>query len=88
MNKHVHTSECKEILASLSEYIDGGLQAELCAQIDAHLKTCENCRVVVNTLRKTIELYERSNASAVLPGAVRERLFLRMELENYLKRDS
>lgn len=86
MSEHVHTPQCKQLLGSLSEYIDGELQAELCAQIEEHIKDCDNCRIVVNTLRKTVELYERKNTSTSLPDGVRERLFLKLELEDYLKK--
>jgi predicted anti-sigma-YlaC factor YlaD len=87
MSEHVHTPQCKQILGNLSEYIDGELQAELCAQIEEHLKDCDNCRVVVNTLRKTIELYEQTAMPAELPQDVRERLFFKLELDDYLKKE-
>jgi predicted anti-sigma-YlaC factor YlaD len=86
MSEHVHTPQCKQILGNLSEYIDGDLQAELCAEIEEHLKDCDNCRVVVNTLRKTIELYEQT-PQPVLPQDVRERLFFKLQLKDYLKKD-
>jgi predicted anti-sigma-YlaC factor YlaD len=87
MSEHVHSSQCKQLLGSLSEYIDGDLQAELCAEIEAHLKDCDNCRVVVNTLRKTVELYEQTAEQVALPQSVRERVFLKLELGDYLKKD-
>lgn len=84
MSEHVHTPQCKELLGDLSDYIDGQLQAELCATIEEHMKTCENCRIVVNTLRKTVELYEQAHPKEeALPPDVRERLFLRLDLENF-----
>ena len=87
MSEHIHTPQCKQLLANLSEYIDGALQAELCAEIEEHLKDCDNCRVVVNTLWKTIEIYEQTAGSlAELPNPVRERLFAKLELEDYLKK--
>ena len=86
MSEHVHTPQCKQLLGSLSEYIDGDLQAELCAQLEEHLKDCDNCRVVVNTLRKTIELYEQT-PEPDLPQDVRERLFFKLELDDYLKKE-
>jgi predicted anti-sigma-YlaC factor YlaD len=86
MSEHVHTPHCKQLLGSLSEYIDGELQAELCTEIEAHLKDCDNCRVVINTLRKTVELYEQSAEPSGLPNAVRERLFLKLELNDFLKK--
>jgi anti-sigma factor RsiW len=76
---------CSELLGNLSEYIDGTLQAELCADIELHLADCEKCRVVVNTLRKTVELYCPGEDEPVeLPIDVRERLFARLNLQDYL----
>ncbi len=86
MSEHVHTPQCKQLLGNLSDYIDGDLQAELCAEIDEHLKNCENCRIVVNTLRKTVEIYEQTSLKSELPVAVRERLFVRLDLQDYLRK--
>jgi predicted anti-sigma-YlaC factor YlaD len=86
MSEHVHTPKCKQILGSLSEYIDGELHAELCAEIEEHLKDCDNCRIVVNTLRKTLELYKQTTDQVGLPDPVRERLFLKLELKDFLKK--
>ncbi len=87
MSEHVHTPQCKQLLGNLSEYIDGELQAELCAEIEEHLKDCDNCRVVIDTLRKTVELYEQVAEPAGLPEAVRERLFHKLELKDFLNKD-
>ena len=84
MSEHIHSNQCKSLLGSLSDYIDGDLQKELCAEIEEHMKTCENCRVVVNTLKKTVELYEKNSENAELPGDVRERLFAKLDLDDYL----
>ncbi len=79
---------CKQLLGSLSDYIDGALQEELCALIDQHLAECEDCRVVVNTLRKTVDLYRVSGeAGEPLPEDVRQRLFFHLNLEEYLKKE-
>jgi predicted anti-sigma-YlaC factor YlaD len=86
MSEHVHSPQCKQLLGSLSEYIDGELQADLCAEIEEQLKDCNNCRIVVNTLRKTVELYEQTAEPAILPDTVRERLFLKLELKDFLKK--
>ena len=87
MNEHIQNPQCKQLLGSLSEYIDSELQAELCAEIEEHIKGCDNCRIVVNTLRKTVELYEQTTGPVELPDAVRERLFLKLELKDFLKKD-
>lgn len=87
MNEHQHDFKCSQMLGNLSDYIDGDLQADLCAQIEDHMKTCENCRVVVNTLRKTVELYEKSSEETdEIPGEVKERLFAKLKIEEYLNK--
>lgn len=85
MNNHIHEVKCSNMLGDLSEYIDGNLQNEMCAQIEEHMKTCENCRIVVNTLKKTVELYEKCSEASELPGEVKERLFAKLELKDYLE---
>ena len=87
MSQHIHDPQCEKLLGSLSDYIDGELQAELCSLIERHLQQCDNCRIVVDTLRKTVELYRQTSEPSELPGSVRERLFLKLELEEYLKKD-
>ena len=48
---------CRELLGSLSDYVDGAADAVLCAEIERHLEGCDNCRVVVDTLGRTVSLY-------------------------------
>lgn len=74
---------CKSLLGSLSDYVDGTAQEELCRELERHLADCDNCRIVVDTLKKTVYLYH-STAEADLPLAVRERLFKRLNLDEFL----
>jgi anti-sigma factor RsiW len=67
-------------LGELSDYVDGELEAALCAELEAHLADCPDCRVMVDTLRKTIVLY-RSQAQADLPSDVQARLYKVLELD-------
>ena len=89
MNEHEHLHEdhetCKHLLSSLGEYVDGTLSADLCSTLERHLKDCQRCRVVVNTLKKTVELYHESSENAEMPEEVRQRLFLKLNLEDFLK---
>jgi anti-sigma factor RsiW len=74
------------LLGSLSDYIDGELGAELCREIEKHIAECDDCRIVVDTTRKTIDLVHASNDPQTdLPDEVRNRLFKRLNLDDYLK---
>jgi predicted anti-sigma-YlaC factor YlaD len=76
--------ECRALLGSLSDYIDGTAGDELCRELERHLAECEDCRIVVDTLKKTVYLYH-ANTETNLPVGVRERLFKRLNLDEFLK---
>jgi anti-sigma factor RsiW len=77
--------QCRHLLGNIGEYTDGALAGELCAEIERHLENCPNCQIVVNTLRKTVELYHDTAEDDEMPGAVRARLFACLDLGEYLK---
>jgi anti-sigma factor RsiW len=80
-------SGCKALLGSLSDYVDGDLSEELCREIEKHIAECQDCHIVVDTLRKTIYLYHESAIeSTQVPELVRDRLFRTLNLEDYLSR--
>lgn len=78
-------SHCHGLIETISEYVDGELTPEVCAELERHMEDCENCRIVVNTLRKTIDLYKDTSAEESMPDDIRQRLYLRLHLEDYLK---
>jgi anti-sigma factor (TIGR02949 family) len=80
MHRH---EECRYLLSSLSDFIDGDLGQELCDEIELHMESCENCRIVVDTLRKTISLYQTTSTPANVPTDVRQRLFHRLDLDEF-----
>ena len=84
MNKHApdheHGPGCQELLGDLSAYLDGELSPALCAEIEQHMAECENCRVVVDTMRKTVDLY-RTMPQPGLPEGLCEKLFKSLTLD-------
>ncbi|MBN8658452.1 MAG: zf-HC2 domain-containing protein [Anaerolineae bacterium] len=83
MTDHLHEN-CQALLGSLSEYIDGELPANLCEEIEKHLAGCENCRIVLNTTKRTIDLVQIPSPQEAVPQDVRDRLFKRLNLEDYM----
>jgi anti-sigma factor (TIGR02949 family) len=65
--------QCEEMLKMLNEYVDGELDPSICEQLQEHLAECDPCRVVVDTIRKTITLY-RDGSHYELPVQFREKL--------------
>jgi anti-sigma factor RsiW len=72
---------CLRRLARLSAYLDRDLPQAVRDRIRSHMDRCGDCRVVLRTLKKTIELCRRTSAPAP-PRAVSQRVLaaLRREL--------
>jgi len=75
---------CKQLFDSLSEFVDGTLQQAFCDEIERHIANCENCRVVIDTLKKTIYLYHETAGEPTIPSDVRTRLFQRLNLDDFI----
>jgi len=80
MSSGHHHADCQELLGQLSDYVDGELEATLCAELETHLAGCPNCRIMVDTLRKTITLYQ-THAASDLPPDVEKRLYKVLKIE-------
>jgi predicted anti-sigma-YlaC factor YlaD len=65
--------KCNDFLKELSEYLDGRITEDLKVELDEHLQWCHECHVVMNTTKKTIEIY-RDNQIYELPTGLRTRL--------------
>lgn len=64
---------CKNVVRELSSYLNGELEPGFMADLERHLKNCEDCRLVVDTTKKTIQIF--CNAEPVpLPADMRDRL--------------
>lgn len=75
---------CLRMLNVLSDYLDRGAKARLCSRIEEHLRECPECRVYVDTMRKTVVLY-RSLGDDKVPAPVEKRLFKTIRLAELKK---
>lgn len=70
-------TDCKELFAVLSEYLDAELPGEDCAAIEAHLAGCPPCLEFIHSLKQSIELCRSAGGSQAPPpltDEVRQRL--------------
>ena len=65
--------KCTDVFNEISDYLDGELDEAAKQDLREHLKKCHKCQVVVDTCRKTIELYCDGKLFP-LPNTVRQRL--------------
>jgi predicted anti-sigma-YlaC factor YlaD len=65
--------DCQEVLDQLADYLDEDARLELSRQIEEHLSKCRNCQVEVDSVKKTIILFQADSRIEV-PVRVTSRL--------------
>ena len=48
---------CKKVILEFSSYLDGVLDSTMRTDLEQHLSHCTDCRIVVDTCRKTIQIF-------------------------------
>ena len=65
--------DCSEVMEQLAEFLDKESRAELCRTIEQHLTQCRDCRFLVDSVKKTIVLYQ-SDREVEVPVTVSAQL--------------
>ena len=64
---------CKEFLQELSDFLDETVDPELRSNLEAHITACPNCFVILDTTKRTIQVYKGVDAQPI-PEEVHLRL--------------
>lgn len=64
---------CKSVISELSNYLDGELELAAKRQLEQHLVDCQECNLVVNQTKLTVDIFCDSEPVA-LPRDVQTRL--------------
>jgi predicted anti-sigma-YlaC factor YlaD len=71
---------CKEVLESLSSYVDADMKEEIIHQMEQHIGKCSDCRAEFDSLTMTLKLYKHVD-DAPMPTACHDRLIKVLEIE-------
>lgn len=76
-----HSTRCQDLLRLFADYFDGDLPDAVCAELESHIRKCQTCDCVMDTLKKTITLYKKMH-ELPLPAKMDRQLkqFLRREI--------
>jgi anti-sigma factor RsiW len=69
---------CREFLQELNDYLDATVDVELRRRLEAHITQCPNCFVILDTTKRTIQVYKGMQPQA-LPEDVQARLMKAVE---------
>ena len=64
---------CNKIIQEISNYLDNELDAALREELEAHMGCCPDCRVIIDTTRRTIQVF-RGCEPYPLPQSLHDRL--------------
>jgi hypothetical protein len=69
---------CKQFLQELNDFLDESTDRDMKLRLQAHVNECPNCFVIVDTTRRTLEVYKGMEPQAV-PENVKTRLWAALE---------
>ena len=72
--------QCRHVWEHISEYIDHELDAQMLADIEAHLENCEVCSAILDSTRNILVL-TADDRTYELPLGFSSRLHQRLEIE-------
>jgi anti-sigma factor RsiW len=70
---------CSEVLALLSDFVEGDLPPERIAQIQDHVAVCDNCRRFGASFQQLLSVIAQQALPPEPPAAVLERLTRRID---------
>ena len=69
---------CKQFLQELNDYLDPSIDPETKRHLESHVAACPNCFVVVDTTKKTLQVYKGMEPQTV-PDDLKKRLLAAVE---------
>ncbi|TFG94905.1 MAG: hypothetical protein E4H13_14170 [Calditrichales bacterium] len=72
----------KDVYKQICDFMGEDLDAPICKEVAEHLEECPNCKVYLDTVRKTVILCRDAEKEQQMPNDVKERLFKILDLGN------
>jgi hypothetical protein len=69
---------CRQFLQELNDFLDETTDRDMKLRLQAHVNECPNCFVIVDTTRRTMEVYKGMEPQAI-PENVKVRLWAALE---------
>ena len=65
---------CRKLLSEISSYLDDDVEPAVRQELERHAAKCPDCWVVIDTTRKTIQIYRGCCEPYPLPETLQQKL--------------
>ena len=83
MNKQIHAHG--DIGKQIQEQLGRDIDADIIESVSQHMQECPDCKIYIDSVRETVQLYKVIESDQSLPKDVSERLFKTLELKKVKK---
>lgn len=71
MNSPMH----KEVYKQICDFMGEDLNTPVCKEVAEHLESCPNCKVYLDTVKKTVTICQETEKEKEIPQDIKNRLF-------------
>lgn len=75
---------CQDLYDFLGEDLESEISAPRTAELQEHVQRCEDCRMVVESCRRTVRFY-RGEPAPIVPAGLHRRLMKRVGSQGHLR---
>jgi len=65
----------KDVYKQICDFMGEDLNAPVCKEVAEHLESCPDCKVYLDTVKKTVTICQESEKEEELPEDIKNRLF-------------
>jgi RNA polymerase sigma-70 factor (ECF subfamily) len=73
---------CPDVLTLFSQHVEAEISADLCAELERHLRSCDRCRGACDSLKRTLALCRTTGPRVQVPLSVQASV--KVALRNFL----
>ena len=74
----------KDVYKQICDFMGEDLDAPVCKEVAEHLESCPNCKVYLDTVKKTVTICQETEKKEAIPIEIKSRLFKVLNLDNNL----
>lgn len=74
------SSPHQDVYKQICDFMGEDLDAPACKEVAEHLEKCPNCKVYLDTVKKTVTICKENEKQEAMPREVKNRLFKVLKL--------